>query len=121
MEQEGKKRVEISGMNDQRHITMVLGVSKDGHYLLPQVIYAGKTNRCLPKVKFPVGWHVMCTENHWANEVTTLKYIDKILFPYVCKTREEQSLSPNHTCLVIFDRFKAQCTATVLKALEENN
>jgi len=114
MEEEGKKRVEISGMNDKRQITMVLGVCNNSCYLSPQVICAGKTNRCLPKVKFPAGWHVTCTENHSTNEVTSLQYIDEILVPYVHKTREELSLSPNHTCLVIFNR-------SVLKALEENN
>ena len=105
-------------MNDKRQITILIGACKNGHYLSPQVIYDGKINRCLPKVKFPAGWLVTCTENHWANGVTT---IDEILLPYVRKTREKMSLSPNHTCLVIFDKFKAQCTATELKALEENN
>ena len=64
-------------------------------------------------MSFPTGWHITCTENHWANEVTTLQYIDKILLPYVTKTRKEQNLPPNQCCIVIFDRFKAQCTATV--------
>ena len=30
-------------------------------------------------------------------------------------------LPDEQTCLVIFDRFKAQCTATVLEAQEENH
>ena len=72
-------------------------------------------------MSFPTGWHITCTENHWANEVSTLQYIDKILLPYVTKTRKEQKLPPNQCCIVIFDRFKAQCTATVLQVLEENN
>ena len=42
MDEEGKKRVEISGLNDKQQITMVLAVTKNGHYLSPQVIYAGK-------------------------------------------------------------------------------
>ena len=119
MEEHGSKRVEIAGMN-KRQITMVLAVSKNGYYLPPQLIYTGKTYRCLPKVSFPTGWHITCTENHWANEVTTLQYIDKILLPYVTKTRKEQNLPPNQCCIVIFDRFKAQCTTTVLQVLEEN-
>ena len=85
---------------------MVLAVSKNGHYLPPQLIYTGKTNRCLPKVSFPTGWHITCTENHWANEVTTLQYTDKILLSYVTKTRKEQNLSSNQCCIVIFDNLK---------------
>ena len=104
-----------------RQITVVLSVMKTGHYLPPQLIFAGKISRCLPKVVFPSGWCITCTENHWANEVTTLKYIDEILFPYVRQKRKELGLPGEQTCLVIFDRFKAQCTTTVLEALEENH
>jgi len=53
MEEEGKKRVEISGINDKRQITMVLAVSKNGHYLPPQVIYAGKTTGVYQKSNSP--------------------------------------------------------------------
>ena len=82
---------------------MVLGVTKIGHYLPPQLIYAGKTKKCLPKVNFPSSWHVTCTKNHLANEVTTLQYIDEILLPYICQTRKELNLPPHHSSLVIFN------------------
>ena len=62
-----------------------------------------------------------CTDNHWANEYTTLQYIDDILLPYVKQKRKELGCSNDQPRLVIFDRFKAQCTATVLGVLEENN
>ena len=121
MAREGSKKVEITGINDKSQITVVLSVTKAGHYLPPQVIYAGKTSRCLPKVTFPSGWCITCTENHLANEVTTLTYMDEIPFPYVKQKRKELGLPDKQTCLVIFDRFKAQCTKTVLEALEEND
>ena len=47
--------------------------------------------------------------------------MDEILFPYVRQKRKELGLPGEQTCLVIFDRFKAQCTTTVLEALEENH
>ena len=100
---------------------MVLAGSKNGYHLPPQLVYTGKTNRCSPKVSFPIGRHAMCMENHWANEVTTLQYIDKILLPYVTMTRREQNLLSNQCCIVTFDRFKAQCTTTILQILKENN
>ena len=46
--------------------------------------------------------------------------MDEILFPYVRQKKKELGLPAEQTCLVIFDRFKAQCTATVLEALGEN-
>ena len=74
----------------------------------------------MPVVKFPLNWNITFTENHWADELTTLQYIDVVLLPYVKQKRQDVKL-PNQPCLVIFDRFKAQCTSTVLEVLEENN
>jgi len=38
MEKEGMKKVDVTGINDKRQITVVLGVTKTGHYLPPQLI-----------------------------------------------------------------------------------
>ena len=72
MEKQGMKRVEIKGLNDKRLITAVFAVTKDGYFLPPQIIYKGKTSRCLPLTKFPSGWDITYTKNHWANEETTI-------------------------------------------------
>ena len=61
------------------------------------------------------------TENHWANEQTTKEYIHKILLPYVNCKREELRLLSNYSALVVYDRFKAQCTNDVLQILRENH
>ena len=102
MEKEGTKKVDITGMNDKRQITVVLSVTKTGLYLPPQLIYAGKTSKCLPKVDLLAGWCVTCTDNHWANEYTTLQYIDDILLPYVKQKRKELGCPDDQSCLVIF-------------------
>ena len=83
MEAEGSKRVAIAGIDDKRQITAVLSITMSGDFLPPQIIHKGTTRRSLPTVKFPAGWNVTFTENHWANELTTLQYIDEILLPYV--------------------------------------
>ena len=121
MEAEGSKRVAIAGIDDKRQITAVLSVTMSGHFLPPQIIYKGTTRRSLPTVKFPAGWIVTFTENHWANELTTLQYIDEILLLYVKQKRKDLKLPDDQSCLVIFDRFKAQCTPTVLEVLKDNN
>ena len=61
------KKVEIVGADDKCQITAVVCVTKSFHYLPPQIIYAGKTPRCLPKPKFPTDWHITYAENHWSN------------------------------------------------------
>ncbi len=121
MAEEGSKRVEIVGLDDKRQITAVFGCSMRGDFLPPQIIYSGKTPRCLPSVKFADNWHITYTANHWANEETSLAYIEKILTPYVNQKRRELSLDIQHPALVIFDRFKGQCTSSVLLALEKQN
>ena len=96
-------------------------MTKSGHYLPRQIIYAGKTPRCLPTPKFPADWHITYTENHWSNQVTTLQYITNVLLPYVTQKKSELGLPSDHRSLLIFDRFKGQCTDAVLKKLEENH
>ena len=119
MAKEGSKRVEIVGIEDKRQITAVFGGTMTGDFLPPQIIYQGKTPKCLPKVVFPESWHVTFTQNHWANEKTTIDYLNMILLPYIEEKRK--ALSVTAPALVIFDRFKGQCTEAVLSLLEKNN
>ena len=71
MEQEGSKQVKITGLDDKRQITVTLACTASGKLLDPQVIYEGKTPGCHPKFKFPEGWAITHSENHWANAETT--------------------------------------------------
>ncbi len=96
MEKEGAKRVEIAGVDDKRQITGVFGASLTGDFLPVQLIYTGKTQRCLPSIKFPCDWHITFSCNHWANERTMLDYVDKILVPYISKKRKELKLELCH-------------------------
>jgi len=52
---------------------------------------------------------------------TTTDYIYKILLPYVKQNREELKLHSDHPALVVFDRFKVQCTNHVLQILRDSN
>uniref|UniRef100_A0A1X7U120 DDE-1 domain-containing protein n=1 Tax=Amphimedon queenslandica TaxID=400682 RepID=A0A1X7U120_AMPQE len=121
MEKRGTKRVEIAAIDDKRQITAVFGASLSGDFLPVQLIFTGKTSKCLPKVDFPLDWDITCTANHWSNETTMLRYIDHIIIPYVHNIRSRLQLSPKHPAMVIFDVFKGQCVEALLKKLEENN
>ena len=121
MAEEGSKKVPLAGVDDKRQITAVCGATLEGQFLPPQIIYQGKTEACLPRIRFPSDWHVTYTPNHWANELTTLDYIEKIILPYVSKKREEKGLHTEQCALCIFDNFKAQLTTEVLNLLETNH
>ena len=89
MEKEGSKRVEIVGIEDKRQITAVfLQPCMSGTLLPVQLIYQGKTPKCLPSVQLPSYWDITFTDNHWLNENTMLQHLEKILFPYIESTKE---------------------------------
>ena len=69
---QGAKNI-IKGVDDKRQITTTFAVSCIGEFLPIHLIYAGKTDQCLPKYSFPPSFSVTFTENHWSN---TEKSID---------------------------------------------
>ena len=121
MAKEGSKRVEVVGINDKRQITAVFAGNMAGDFLPVQLVYQGKTQKCLPNVDFPETWHITCTPNHWCNEDTVVQYIEKILIPYVTDKKKELGLPTTYPALTIFDEFKGQTTDRVLSILENNN
>ena len=120
MEKRGSHRVELKGIDDKRQITATLCGTSTGVFLPPQIIYQGKTNRCHPTIKFPADWCITHSPNHWANEHTTLDYLNHVILPYFRATCCESKLSEDHPGLVIFDKFKAHLTEKVTKLLEDN-
>ena len=121
MEIEGTKRIELAGKDDKRQITAVFGASMEGDFLPAQLVYQGKTTRFLPQVEFPTNWHFTYSENHWSNENTMKDCIHKIILPYITKKRDDLKLSAGYPALILFDNFKAQCTSSLLKTLDNNN
>ena len=86
-----------------------------------QLIYKGTTKKCLLKrIDFLPGWDVTFTANHWADESTTISYLQNMIVPYVKQGRKALKLNDDHCALALFDVFKGQCTAHVLKILKEN-
>ena len=116
----GSKQVEIAGLDDKRQLTVLLSCTMKGKLLPTQVIFAGKTPACLPKVDYANDWSLIYTENHWSNEQTMMGYLHNILIPYVNATCLDLKLSKSHSCLVIFDTFKGQTTPNFLQILEDN-
>ena len=118
----GGKRIEIAAVDDKRQITAIFTYTLSGKFLPIQLIYKGTASKCHPKgVPFPADWHITHTENHSANETTAIAHIENIIIPYVKKERESLGLRDDHTALVLFGVFKGQCTAQVLKLLEDNH
>ena len=99
MEREGAKRVKIIGKEDKRQITAVFAGTYIGDFLPIQLVYQGKTPRCLPSFQFPSDWHATYSANHWSNTMTD--YFNKIILPYITDKRNQLNLSSNHPALII--------------------
>ena len=117
MEKEAAERVEIVGADNKRQITALFTVSMAGDFLPVQLIYQGKTSKCLPPCVFPLDWHVVYSANRWSNDTTMQGYVDKILLPCIQKKREELQLESDYPTLAIFDVLKGQCTEMMLKII----
>ena len=92
--------------------------SLDGNFLPMQILYQGKTDRSHPKYKFPDGFDIFHTPNHWANEEICLRLFEKIIFPYIKKVREEIRAS-SQKAVVLMNNFSSQTTTSLLKAVQK--
>ena len=92
-----------------------------GDLLQLQLLSAGVTDRCHPTFNFPDDWDVWHSSNHWANESTTLCYIEKVLKPYVHKRRQNLGLPKESKALLLWDVFRAHRTEPVLEKLKTEN
>ena len=114
--------VPLIGKGKQKQITSTFKVSKAGIFLPMQLIYKDKTDRCLPVgVRFPNGFDVTCTPNHWSNEEKAIEHLNVIIFPFLAKQQEERKLHPDQKAMLILDVFKGQTTTAVTELIEENN
>ena len=121
MNRSGEKIVPIVGSDDKRQITAVLAATYTGKCLHPQLLYQGTTHRCHPTIDFPEGWDIWHSSNHWSNEDTMKRYLQKILLPFINEQRKALLLKSSHRALVIFDGFKGQNTPDFTAILEQHN
>ena len=120
-EEQGSSRVEVAGIGDKRQITITVAGTLSGSLLPFQVLYEGKTERCHPSTTFPEGFDIWHTPNHWANSLTSIRFVKNIVLPYISATRRDLGLEKEHMALVIFDAFKGHKGEEINALLMENN
>ena len=86
-----------------------------------QLIYGGKTTKCLLRFKFPDKFSLSYNEKHYSNENEACKFIEEILQPYINEVIERENLPVDQKSLVIMDVFKGQMTPMVLNFYKECN
>ena len=115
------KTVTIKGSTDKRIITATFPISVRGHFLPMQLTYGGKTNKYLPRFKFPEKFSLTYNETHYSNEKEACKFIEEILKPYIKQVIERDNLPIDQTALVIMDVFKGQVAPMVLDLYKESH
>ena len=86
-----------------------------------QLIYGGKTRKCLPRFKYPEKFSLSYNETHYSNEKEACKFIEEILQPYIKKVIERENLPVDQKSLLMMDLFKGQVTPMVLNLYKESN
>ena len=71
--------------------------------------------------KFARGFTISQNPKHYSYEDETLTLIDKVIVPHVERTRRELIQAPTQKALLIWNAFKGQETANVLKKLASLN
>ena len=89
--------------------TLTLAVAANGAMLRPGLVVKEKKPYVL-KCENDINLLVQHSENGWANEVTIIEWLQKILLPYV-KTQN---------CLLIWDTYEAHISNNVLSFLNKH-
>ena len=111
LNEKGAKSVPLQGKGKKKQSTGTFAVSMTGDFLPMQLMYDGKTPRCLPKdVEFPKEFDVTFTLNHWSNEKKSKQLLDNVIFPYLKKKEHDLGLPGDQKSLLIYDVFTGQTT-----------
>eukprot|EP00794_Sanderia_malayensis_P006691 gene6691-7447_t len=119
--QKNSCNVIVAGSSDKRTITATFAITLRGDFLPMQLIYGGKTNQSLPRYKFPQSFCLSVNPKHYSNTEESLKFINKVLVPYIKQERASNKLAADHKALVIMDVFTGQMTSEVLALFMEHN
>ena len=116
----GSKDIPLAGSSDKRTITATFVISLSGNFLPIQLIYGGKTDRSIPRVKFPPSFSLSANPKH-SNTKEAIKVTNDVVIPYIKRERARLSLDENQTAILIMDVFRGQMTNEIISLLKENN
>ena len=73
-----------------------------------QMMYDGKTRKCLRRFKFPEKFSLSYNETNYSNDKEACKFIEEILQPYIKKVIELENLPVDQKSLAIIDCSKVR-------------
>ena len=114
------QRLLIKGIDDKRQITATFTVSMTGKFLPIQLIYEGKTPRCLPRFHFPADFDVTFSDNHSSNMEKSIELFEKVIFSYLKQAKASLKYTKEQMSLIIMDFFKGQDNDVILDLCEKH-
>jgi hypothetical protein len=102
----GSSDVAVVGADDKRQITACIAASLRGDLLPLQLIFQGKTARCLPSstaASTAARVDITCSDNHWSTQETMQRWINKVLLPHAERMIELYALDANAHILLLLD------------------
>jgi len=105
-ESEGRADIGTLGAEDKRQITACLASSLHGDLLPLQLIFAGKTERCLPAASFAskaARAHITHSPNHWSSQQTMQQWITEVLMPYADRCIRQHQLDADAKIILVLD------------------
>jgi hypothetical protein len=102
----GSAAVATVGAEDKRQITACLASSLHGDLLPLQLIFQGKTERCLPAATASskaARVHITCSPNHWSSQQTMQQWITEVLLPYTERCVSTYRLRSDANVILVLD------------------
>ena len=84
-----------------------------------QVIYTGKTPRTIHN--FQNSHQGLIFGTLWANQETSIRFLNSVIIPYVKKTQAEKELPSDYPALAVLDVCHGQTVYKIYQVLEENH
>ena len=95
--------------------------SATGSSLPIQLIYRGKSKKCLSKFTFFSNFYVTFTPNHWSNLEKCEGLFKVITFPYFSTKKKDLGCPEDQHSLIIMDTFKGQDYKDLKRLCTKNN
>ena len=108
--------VRTSG-SEKKHVAVVLSATADGTMLPPMLIFKGKTDKTIKKLRIPKGFIVKTQEKSWMDEGFMEVWVEEIWLKYVREVSKQLGFDNS---LLIFGAFLANKTDDVQSKLVEN-
>ena len=93
----GVKSVPIKGVDDKQQIIAIFAVRSTGSFLPIQLVYTGKTRRCLPRYDFPASFSVSFTKTHRLSTEKSKEFFERIIFSCLKKSEKGKTISGRTT------------------------